>query len=224
MEPEFAEGPPEEVERLAAKTLRPERRISAEDLVASELASAILSEPLAKIRHVCEALMLLDEAERKQAGITEDEARESERIYALASAIQNAHIDREMISYSPPIAIDKFATIPWPFPREKAAEWLEWVGEDFRHLVLYYPHGGSESREKRSKKYEELPYLEHLHAITSGEETAMHTYKGLVIRFTQYAMPKAAALMKKIILLVSPDSYRQALQILRGGRRGKAGP
>lgn len=68
-----------EIEELGAHTLRPPMRLSAEDLIASELASAVLGEPLSKIRHVVEALLLLDESERAQAGITEEEAKEAEK-------------------------------------------------------------------------------------------------------------------------------------------------
>ena len=216
MEPEPQEGM-EELQELGAKALRPPQRLSAEDLVASELASAILSEPLAKIRHACECLMLLDADERRQAGITEDEAGEAGKLYALATALQNAHINREMVSFSPPISIDRYAKIPWPFPCEEAAEWLGWVGDDFQ--APYFPSEDREYAAEVSKKLEELSHLESIHLIMCGCEATMDAYKGIVIRFINHAMPKATALMKKIIRLVSPDSYRQALQIMRGGRR-----
>lgn len=216
MEPEgFGDG----VEELAAKALRPPQRLSAEDLVASELASAVLSEPLAKIRHVCEALMLLDGDEREQAGITKEEAREAEKLYALATALQNAHINREIISFDPLISVDRYAMIPWPFPCEEAEAWLDWVGDDFH--ALYWMRRSEEQQKKVEKKIEELTHLGSVHFITRTQEATMDTYKGIVIRFTNYAMPRATVLMKKIIRLVSPDSYRQALQILRGGKRGK---
>ena len=68
---EFDEG----LELIGAKTLRTSLSIKSEDLVASELASAVLSEPLAKIRHVCEAVMFLDDTEKGQAGITDTDER-----------------------------------------------------------------------------------------------------------------------------------------------------
>ena len=51
MEPE-PEETQEEMEELAAKAIRPSRRLSLDDLLASELASAAMSDPLSKIRHV----------------------------------------------------------------------------------------------------------------------------------------------------------------------------
>jgi hypothetical protein len=217
MEPEFVEGQPEEVERLAAKTLRPERRISAEDLVASELASAILSEPLAKIRHVCEALMLLDEAERKQAGITEEEAVEAEKLYGLSIALQNTYIHQLQDDYGR--TVDLYASITWPFPQDEASEWLGWAE---KLEATYWCRSDAES-DRWDKALKKLGRFERLYKITRRSAT-MTTYRTFMTRFEQYAMPKATALMKKIILMVSPDSYRQALQILRGGRRGKPEP
>lgn len=218
MEPEPEIGFPEDVERLAAKALRPERRLSAEDLVASELASAILSEPLSKIRHVCEALMLLDESERKQAGITEAEVKEVGKLYAIATALQNAHINKEL-DLVLKVVIDRYAMVPWPFPCERAAEQLKWLGEDF--FANYHVEGEGYGG-KIEKKLKALPHFEKIYEVTSHLEATMDTYRGLIIRFVDFAMPKAAVLMKKIIRLVSPDSYRQALQILRGGKRGKS--
>jgi hypothetical protein len=216
MEPEFAEGSPGEVERLAAKTLRPERRISAEDLVASELASAILSEPLQKIRHACEALMLLGEAERKQADITEEEAKEAEKLHALSLALSNAYVHELLDSYGR--VVDNYCSIAWPFTREEAKDWLGWAE---KLSVTYWRNGGADAM--KEEELDKLERFERIYEMTRRQAT-MPTLKTFTTRFEQYAMPKATVLMKKIILLVSPDSYRQALQILRGGRRGKPEP
>ena len=205
-----------EIEKLGARAIRPERRVSDEDLIASELASAVFSEPLNKIRHTVEALMLLDEGEREQAGITEEEAKEAEKLYVLARTLQDTHINREM-DFQSRIMVDHYAVIPWPFPREAAGEWMgDWLGEGFS--IHYYRKPSDETKEKLGK----LPWFDRVHYSTSCLDVSMDTYKGIVIRFTNYAMPRVARLLKKIIHLVSPDSYKQALQLMRGGRRGKA--
>lgn len=194
MKPE-PEGP-SELEELAAKALRPTRRIGAEDLVASELASAVLSDPLAKIRHVCEALMILDEGEKAQAKITEKDEEEAEKIYVLAVSLANIHTNKEVDSSGQ--VYDSRCSIPWPFTLEEAGDWLDWA-----------------TRQGKT--------AEDIYNMTSGE-TTIQNGRTMLTRFLRYAMPKATVLMKKIIRLVSPDSYIQALQILRGGKIGKQEP
>ncbi len=192
MEPEPG-GPSKEMEELAAKALRPTQRVGAEDLIASELASGVLSTPLDKIRHICEALMILDESEKAQAGITQNEEDEAEKIYTLAISLANIHTNKEVDSSGQ--VYDSRCSIPWPFTLEEAKDWLDWA--------------------TRSGKT-----AEEIYDMTSGE-TTIQNGRTMLTRFLRYAMPKATVLMKKIIRLVSPDSYMQALQILRGGRVGK---
>ena len=206
------EGISEDLESLAAKTLRPPMRLSAEDLIASELASAIVSDPLGKIRHACEALMLLDAAERKQADITEEEAKEAEKLHALAMAMQNSYIHVLTDNYGK--IVDNYASIAWTFAREEAESWLGWAEK----LEPIYWRRAGEDVEKG--KLANLNKFERMYEILKAQST-VGCQKIFIARFEAYAMPKAAVLMKKTIRLVSPDSYRQALQILRGGKRGK---
>lgn len=182
----------EEMEELAAKALRPTQRVGAEDLIASELASAVLSTPLDKIRHACEALMILGESEKAQAGITEEEEKEAEKIYTLAVSLANIYVGREIYPDGS-MGVD-YCSIPWPFTSEKAGDWLDWAATP-------------------KKSAGDIYRLSNCSKIENG--------RILLTRFLRYAMPKATTLMKKIIHVVSPDSYMQALQILRGGRIGK---
>ncbi|MEM3402756.1 MAG: hypothetical protein QXH08_06015 [Candidatus Hadarchaeales archaeon] len=202
----------EQLEALAAKTLRPSRMMGLEDLLASELASAVLSDPLNKIRHVCEALMLLDAAEMRAVGIAEEEARESRKIHTLATTLLNAYINREIDFYHK-ITIDRYAMVPWPFPREQAKEWLDWINNDMEISCFHEP-------DTETKNYvHSLPFHERIHFCTSHLETSMSTYNALVIRFVDYAMPIATRIMKKIVSLVSADSYLQALRVMKGKRK-----
>lgn len=211
MEPEHELG--DDIEGLAAKAMRPPMRLSAEDLVASELASAILSDPLSKIRHIGEGLMLLDESDRKQAGITEEETQEAKELYGISVSLLNAYIDKEVDPIIHTI-VERYAMVPWSFPIEKADQRLSWLGPDFWGFV----------GRKRDvpQEWKEMSQFKKLYAVMSQTELEMESYRGAIIRFVVFAMPKAIVLMKKIIGLVSPDSYREALKILRGAKRGKA--
>lgn len=207
------------MEDLVARTIRGSQRLGLEDLLASELASAVLSEPLSKVRHIYEALMLLSEEERKSVGITEEELRETQRLYVMAETLRTTHIFREISDTGQ--TIDLWAMICWSFPVEEAKEWLEWVGDDFRDKVRWYPHDGHENP---NEKYRNLPYHECIYNVLCNEEVIMATFKGLVVRFVNFAMPKATKLMRKIIGRVSQDTFLATLRILRSKRTGGGSP
>lgn len=214
MKPDPENKAQEEMEELAAKAIRPSRMLSIGDLLASELATSVLSEPLGKIRHIVEALMLLTEEEWRSVGITEEEHKEAEKLYALALALQNTYVHQVQDEYGH--IIDLYAAIAWPFPQKEAREWLGWAD---KVSVMYWSQGA-----RADEKFEE-----ELRAIEDNFEkdyhiatykTTVHTYRTYVTRFAQYAMPKATALMRRIVGLVSAESYLQALKIMRG-KRGK---
>ncbi|KXB07775.1 hypothetical protein AKJ55_02005, partial [candidate division MSBL1 archaeon SCGC-AAA382M17] len=183
------------------------------------LATAILSEPLAKIRHTCEALMLLGEDERESAGISTGEVKEAKRIYRLAITLQNAYIDKFRNEYGE--VIERSATIPWPFAREEAGEWLEWI--PFITWRLYKERtDNAETYEKASELSEEGKMEESLYVATRDRVTIC-TLNRVKSQFTNYAMPKATKLLKKIITVVSSSSFQAAMDRLKGGASGSRG-
>lgn len=209
------EEEPSELERLGGKLLRASERAGLEDLIASELALAMVSQPLEKIRHACEALMLLGEDERKRAGITGDEVEEARRIYALASTFENVYIDRYLDADGN--AVERSATISWPFAQHDAGKWLGgWAeGASCKYFVR-------EDMEDEYEKINEIPtMLERMYIITRMRVT-IDSLNDFKIRFVAYAMPKAAGLLKRIIRLVSPDSFTQALEMFKSRRAPSA--
>lgn len=204
------------MEELVAKAIRPSRQLSVEDLLASELATATLSDSLNKIRHILEGLMLLEPDELKKAGISKQKFEEARKLYALTQTLQNAYINREMISLSPALSIDRYAKISWPFPREKAAEWLDWLGDDFE--ARYFRDSSDEVLETEIGK---LSQFEAIYVMTSDYNATMNTYKGIIIRFINYAMPKAVSLMRKLISRVSLNTYLTAMKNIQGRGRVK---
>jgi hypothetical protein len=194
----------DEIQKLGAAILRPEHRMSDEDLIASEMAAAVLASPLEKIRHTVEALYMLNEEERRAAEISEEEELLANRIYTLALALKNVHI--EMLPSG-----EACVRIVWPFPSSEANTWLSWASGP----IIYFPSD--------MNLPENLPLPQKIyHWTTRG--IPKESYEALVVRFARFAMPIAMRLMRKIMVLVSPDSYKQALAILGGGRRhgGKA--
>ena len=202
---------PSRLEKLGGKLLRPSQRAGLEDLIASELALATVSPPLEKIRHACEALMLLEEGERKRAGITVEEVKEGERIYALASTFQNVFIDKYEDEYGE--VIERSATISWPFPSREASSWLGWADEaDCKFYVM------DEVQRRRMDEIKKIGDALVRKYEASRERITIDTLNEFKIRFVVYAMPRAANLLKKIIRLVSPDSFTQALEMFKSRR------
>lgn len=197
------------MEELVAKAIRPSRQLSVEDLLASELATATLSDSLNKIRHILEGLMLLEPDELKKVGISKQKFEEARKLYALTQTLQNAYINREMISLSPSLSIDRYAKISWPFPREKATEWLDWLGDDFEGRYF------NNSDEVLETEIGKLSQFEAIYVMTSDYNATMNTYKGIIIRFINYAMPKAVSLMRKLISRVSLNTYLTAMKTIQ---------
>jgi hypothetical protein len=206
-EPEGEEGFSPGMEGLGARILRADRRMSCEDLIANELAASISGAPLEKIRHSCEAIMLLGEKELKQAGISEAEVEDARKLHELSLDLANLYVHSLVDKNG--IVEDLYASIPWSFPRKEVADWLSWA-EDIE--AMYWQTKYTEDLSKMSK-------LERAYVVTKDKCT-VPCARTFLSRFESFAMPEAIGFMKKVITLVSPDSYRAALAIIRGDKRG----
>jgi hypothetical protein len=184
--------------------------MSCEDLIANELASAISGAPLEKIRHACEAIMLLGEKELKQAGISAEEVGDAIKMHELSIDLGNLYIHSLTDKYG--VTTDLYASIPWSFPRRDAEKWMgKWAQDlDCHHWAI--------DREAELIKIENK--FERMWATTQGQ-IPVPTARIFLSRFVSFAMPEAIGFMKKAITLVSPDSYQAALAIIRGDKRGK---
>lgn len=207
-----------DLQNLAGKAIRPDQRLKAEDLVASELATAILSEPLAKIRHTIEALMLLDEDERSSAGITEKEVSRAERIYTLANAIKFTFVDKFRTKFGD--VIERSATIRWGFDSDEVHDYEEWLD---RVGIRWYKLSEREEARKHEIMEKEEDRLVEFYKLTNGYKITIESFNEIKIRFIKNAMPEVAKLMKKIIQLVSSSSFQAAMKRLKGGASGSQG-
>lgn len=124
---------------------------------------------------------------------------------------QNVHIHGEMDINGRFQELN--ATIQWPFEQEEAPNWAEFLCPPGVFIALASisqidPEEANKITDKSERRF----------IITQGLRLTCDSVYSLKTHFTYIAMPKIAALMKKIIKLVSPDSYKQALQILRSGK------
>ena len=196
---------------LAAKASRGDERLGAEDLIANELASAILSDPLNKIRHICEALFLLSEDEKQAAHISKDEEAEVDKIYTLLQSLQNNTRTKIKRSHS----IDHRVDVNFSFSQDEADKFLDWFNAERWRVSP----GSSNEKEQIDKalelKNEDKPYAAFLLASRHAP-LSKKTYERLKNEFVSYAMPKAVRLMKKLMNQVSSSSFEAALDRLKG--------
>lgn len=202
-----------QIQELGARILRPERRICNEDLISSELAMAANSDPLNKIRHVCEAVLLLSEKELVKADIKLRDQQTATKLYTICLALQNAYVHQLIDTYGR--IIDKWASIAWSFPRKEAKEWLGAWASDLE--FTYWQGGlGDEKRETELNKIEDR--FGRMYEVTKSQCT-MPTLQVFRTKFEIYAMPIVTALMQKTLHLVSPSSYEMAMWALQRGTK-----
>jgi len=203
----------DQTENLVSKAVRSDKRIKAEDLVANELATAVLSEPMPKIRHSCEALMLLDERERSSAGISGNEEENAKTIYQLCQTLQNPFIDKFEDEHGR--IIERSVTIPWQFKQKDASGWLSWLDN-----VSWKVYQGIENVEETTERANELlkddKERQALYVV-STERCTIETFKRIKNQFVVWAMPRTARFLKKTIKIVSTSSFQAAMERIKGG-------
>jgi len=213
LEPEFTDGESEysgELKGLAARTLRAEKRMSNEDLIATELAWAVTSEPLQKIRHAAESVMLLNPNEKRQAHISGEEVEDAGMLHELALDLLGVYVHSLTDKYG--VTTDLYASIPWSFPRKDASKWLGGWAQDLD--CCHWEINREAELSKIENKFERM-------WATTQEKIPVPTARTFVARFAAYALPRVIIYMTKVVRLISPDSYRQALMIMQGGKHGK---
>ena len=199
----------EETKNLAAKASRGDDRLGAEDLIANELASAILSDPLNKIRHIGEALFLLSEDEKQAAHISNEEKKEVEKIYKLSTTLQNVHINTIEDEYGH--VIERGAVLAWPFSKDEANDWLDFAD---RKTWRYYETENTDHKEVKElcDKGEKTKAL----FLATEKKITIDSYKRLKTQFIGSYMETANKLLRKIMNQVSSSSFDAALSRLRG--------
>jgi len=195
----------QDTKELAAKASRGGEGLDAEDLIANELATAILSDPLNKIRHICEALFLLSEGEKQAAHISKEDEEDAEKIYKLTTVLQNVHIDT--IEDENGRTIERGAVLAWPFVEDDADEWL-----DFAERVTWKYYEDEEHDDIR-KVYDDGEELRALFLATEKRIT-VDSYKRLKIQFVNYYMERANKLLRKVMNQVSESAFEAAVNRL----------
>jgi len=234
-EQEFSAEDGKKVLQLLDASVRPPPT-GAEHLIAQELALAIVSIPVEKIRHICEAFMVLDDDEVIEMGMKEAFPI-IKRVHALSQAFQHTREDFDYDEYSNPREMIK---VGFPFTESEAYDYLHpWATR------LPFESYLTEGRLASLQLQESITYLNRIvnEAIILQRETGVidteiftqidkfkakylywcfrdgltyESYNAFYTAFIAEYTPKAMKWFKKIMSKVSPSSFKEALTAFGG--------
>ncbi|MDH7564789.1 MAG: hypothetical protein ACQXXG_09515 [Candidatus Bathyarchaeia archaeon] len=211
----------DELDVTVAEAVRPKQRGELEDLIATELAIAVLStDRIQKIRHVYEAYRALPPQTRENL-FNEEERDEFKRLARVCSAFLN------LVELPPPTPYNtgRFACVPWGFPIREAPVYLYWVRrvwlsseEDRERWQQFRERMNAQDEKQRKKAWDEY-YVMLAEFLRSGF-APLAVVKEVETEYVDYALPKFIRLMRVIYQnIISPETWSETLMLLRGGRR-----
>jgi len=220
-----------ELLKVLDKSIRPPPT-GAEHLIANELAVAVVSPSLDKIRHICEAWMILTEDEIKDMGM--DEVYPIiRRTYALVHAFMNFSEEfnydpygnpREMVKVGLPFTEDEAMDYlhPWatrlpfesyPTTGRLGTIQLELLNSSYMRLFQEAIFVLEETGEMDSRVLQALSdYKARFLYWSMRDGLTKETFKGYVTAFIAEHIPMAMQWFKKIMGKVSPSSFKDAVQ------------
>ncbi len=208
----------------------------AEHLIANELALAVVSQSIEKIRHICEAFMILEKEDVAGIGMAEQEA-EVMRVYAMTQALVKVREEFDYDEYANPREMIK---IGLPFTEEEAYAYLHpWATrlpfESFpsegrlsslqiEELIMRYDRLFAEAVYIAKKTRTVDPEVVKEMAIfkakylywTFRDGLTYETFNAFYTAFLAETTPKAMQWFKKIMGKISPSSFREALASFGG--------
>ena len=197
----------EELELTISQALRPEQPSQFEQLLASNLASAIFSEPLQKIRLIFEAWELLNDEEKMEIIPDPEERKNIERLYEIAISFINLYIHKPPIVFDAQLLFDEAATVPWTFHIQEAPKYLGLF------INKYYDIG---------KKFDfnnfdwDAYYIELAKFLNEGM-ASIKIIRMIISEYITVVMPIALKLLRMIHeRFISPEVWERTLLIVSG--------
>ena len=195
------------LQETLAQALRPPKS-DFEQLLASNLAAAIFSPPLQKIRMILEAWLLLPEEERKNLISNEEERKDLERIYEVAISFEN------VFEVSKPHINEKLAIVPWSFSIDDAFLYLRLFVKRYWNIIKI-----NLKEEKETAWY---LYLNKLAAFLNSGYASLNLIKMIENEFVTTIMPKALELLRLIhTKFISQETWEHTLSIMSGKSESK---
>jgi len=189
-----------ELDSVLVEAVRPTAQLGVENLIACELARAVFSKPLEKIRHILEAYLLISNEKRRELlGICDDEHEELIKIYKLCLDLQRTIFMEDRYCEM------RTAAIPWSFTAKEIYKYLDWIGN---FVPYHYP---------LVSYYKKLDYMKKFYYASKLGNLTWMTAREVQTRFIQYAMPKVIRIMRLLLeKIVTPEIWWQSLQIISG--------
>ena len=221
------EGEDSELGETLAAAIRAPRRGDLEQILASNLAAAVFSQPLDKIRMVLEAFMLLPEEEQQAVAADEEEIQCVKRLYEVAVSLSN------VVELEPPVQHmrGRYAAVPWSFSMTQADRYLglfvnrmwefaegeEWT-EFFRQV---------KAADKNTGEGKELwnSYLREFARFLCSGLASLSVVQQVKSEYIIKTMPYASRLLREIFKrYITKETWETMLSVVSGGKaKPKAG-
>jgi len=189
----------DDLAELMARTARPGEIGSRETVLAQHLAIATVSDPLTKIRYICEAARMLTPEERERYGVDEEWLEVAYRV-----AVSLMRVDRHpIISVLSPYYSkeDIEVSIGWAFTMDK---------ENYKRYIKPWVHEGFNYWPSRIPKNNPPSFRTATNHLTESG------YASIVAQFVAWAMPEAMRLANQITRSITPETYWEMIRLYRG--------
>jgi hypothetical protein len=197
----------EKLEETLTRALRPAPASQFEQLLASNLATAIFSEPLQKIRLILEGWGLLNEEEKKEI-IPDPEERENiKKLYEICISFLNLYVHKPPIVSDSALFFSEGATIPWTFYIQEAPKYLGLF------INKYYDIG----KKFDFNNFDWDNYFIELAKFLNEGMASIKIIRMIISEYITVVMPKALELLRIIHeKYISPEVWEKTLLIVSG--------
>jgi hypothetical protein len=200
-----------ELEETLSQAIRPAKLSDFEQLLASNLAAAIFSPPLQKIRMVLEGWLLLPEEEAIKLIPNEEERKDLERIYEVAISLENVFEIKKPYNY------ERLAIVPWSFSLDDAFLYLRLFIKRYWAILPKDFSKDFEKMNEEEKKVTWYLYLNKLAAFLNSGYASLNLIKMIENEFITTIMPKALELLRLIhTKFISQETWEHTLSIMSG--------
>ncbi|MBS7612464.1 hypothetical protein KEJ27_09770 [Candidatus Bathyarchaeota archaeon] len=207
--------PGDELDLTIAEAVRAPKKGELEQLIASELALAVMSrEPLQKIRHTLEAYLLLPEEVRREL-FTEPQRETLQILYECCVSL--LHI------YEKAGPDGRFAAISWSFPIEAAPRYLYWIKrgwpipgyENYENIDDFLDKARWADREEYKRLKQQ--YLRALAGYLCSGDSPLGVIMQVKSEFIIHCQPIISETMRVIFTkAISSQTWRETIFIMRG--------
>jgi hypothetical protein len=197
----------EKLEETLSKALRPAPATQFEQLLASNLATAIFSEPLQKIRMIFEAWELLNEEEKKEIIPDEEERENIKRLYEICISFLNLYIHKPPIVFDSQLLFNEAGVVPWSFYIQEAPKYLGLF------INKYYDIG----KNFNFDNFDWDNYFIELAKFLNEGMASIKIIRMIISEYITVVMPKALELLRIIHeKYISPEVWEKTLLIVSG--------